>query len=162
MELINSINAFFRSKTVSLVFNYKRQKITIIIPVEYNLKFENNTNNIFGWNFETYQGTGIELTGDKTVKSMLNVIKSLYVYSDIVDHQYIGDESAPLLRFVAVEEQKDVYIDCVYDSPHYVPVIRNSIETIEIDIRSNYGEKIKFQSGHVLVKLHFRRKNLYQ
>ena len=39
--------------------------------------------------------------------------------------------------------------------------MRSNIETIEIDIRSDLGEKIQFQSGQVIIKLHFRRKNFY-
>ena len=45
--------------------------------------------------------------------------------------------------------------------PHYIPVSRNNIDTIEIDIRSEFGEPIYFTSGTVVVKLHFKKTNYY-
>jgi len=43
-----------------------------------------------------------------------------------------------------------------YTTPHYVPVKRSNIDTIEIDIKTDSGEAIQFNSGKLLIKLHFR------
>ena len=85
----------------------------------------------------------------------------MYVYSDIIDFQYVGDSFAPLLRVVGVDEyvgKHGEYIDQIFTTPHYIPVCRNSIDTIEIDIKDDTGDSIKFEAGKVLVKLHFRPK----
>ena len=44
-----------------------------------------------------------------------------------------------------------------FSQPHYVPVLKREFENIEIDIRSNTGEKIPFEFGTVSVKLHFKK-----
>ena len=49
----------------------------------------------------------------------------------------------------------------VYTAPQYISLSVYNIESIEVDIRDDTGEKIQFEAGKVLVKLHFRPKSLY-
>ena len=49
----------------------------------------------------------------------------------------------------------------IFDSPHYIPVSKNNIDTIEIDIRNHFGEPILLKTGEVVVQLHFQRKSYY-
>lgn len=88
--------------------------------------------------------------------TVLNIVNALYVYSDIVEHQYVGDTRVQLLRAVSTHDINNEYVDIIYDSPHYVPVIKRSINTIEINIFTDTGEKVLFQRGKLLIKLHFR------
>lgn len=82
---------------------------------------------------------------------------ALYVYTDIIENQRVGDVSAPLLRIVPTNPKKaGQVISHSYQMPHYMPVKTNYIDTMRIDIRSDFGEKVPFQSGKVVVKLHFR------
>ena len=82
---------------------------------------------------------------------------ALYVYTDIIENQRVGDVSAPLLRIVPTNPKKaGLVITHSYQLPHYLPVKTNYIDTVQVDIRSDFGEKIPFESGKVVVKLHFR------
>ena len=38
-----------------------------------------------------------------------------------------------------------------------IPVYRQILDTIEIDIKDDAGDSISFQHGKVVVKLHFRK-----
>ncbi|GIY45145.1 uncharacterized protein F54H12.2 [Caerostris extrusa] len=58
-----------------------------------------------------------------------------YVYSDIVQPVVVGHVEAPLLRVVRISGKDGDVINVLYDRPHYVPVIRQSFQTIEIEIR---------------------------
>ena len=49
-----------------------------------------------------------------------------------------------------------MFVYKIYDTPHYVDVIRNNIDTIEIDIRTDTGNPILFSPDKLLVKLHFK------
>lgn len=88
---------------------------------------------------------------------------SLYVYSDIVSSQYVGDTLAPLLRTVEMDHSTVGGMVCkTYNSPHYVPVKLRDIETIKIDLRLDSGKLLPFESGQVICKVHFRlRKSSY-
>ena len=90
---------------------------------------------------------------------LASVPQQLFVYSDIVEPQLVGDTIAPLLRIVAIRSKFE-FGKCVavtYETPHYIRVQRRQFETIEIDIRDNTGKPIPFEFGTVIVKLHFRR-----
>ena len=84
---------------------------------------------------------------------------TLYVYSDIVSTQYVGDTLAPLLRTVEVDHTNVGGMVCkTYNSPHYIPVKLRDIETIRIDLRLDSGKSLPFESGQVICKVHFRLK----
>lgn len=84
---------------------------------------------------------------------------TLYVYSDIVTSQYVGDAHAPLLRTVDVDHTDVGGMVCrTYNTPHYIPVKMSDIDTINIVIRRDSGELMPFESGQVICKLHFRLK----
>ena len=135
--------------------------IHLQIPTGCRLKLENGLNEIFGFEKTVFEGSDdVVHTGDRKVNNILNTINGLYIYTDIAEYQIVGDESAPLLCVTSTSGSSDI-IDKIYDSPHYVKVARNNIETIEIDIRSEFGKPIQFKNGQVVIKLHFRKKLYY-
>ena len=76
-----------------------------------------------------------------------------------MEYQIVGNNQAHLLRIVPTGEvNKGLnFTSKFFDSPHYIPVARNNLDTIEIDIRN----PIYFTSGEVVVKVYFKIKNLY-
>ena len=88
---------------------------------------------------------------------MTGGFNGIYVYSDIVEHQFVGDNMAPLLRVIQADRQSGKNIYHIYEKPYYLPVTRQRIDTIEISLRIDFGETLIFESRRVLVKLHFKR-----
>ena len=89
-----------------------------------------------------------------------NGFYSMFIYSDIVEPQMVGDTCVPLLRNITVKTGGVTQGNAVYrvfNSPHYVPVRAKYLETIQIDIRKDTGENVPFERGKLMVKLHFRR-----
>ena len=84
----------------------------------------------------------------------------LYIYSNLIEHSYVGHYSVPLLRAISTNsENSGKYVNTTFDDPHYVGLASSSssIKNIEIAIVSGQGSYVKFQSGGVvLLKLHFR------
>ncbi|GIX90613.1 uncharacterized protein CDAR_400811 [Caerostris darwini] len=70
-----------------------------------------------------------------------------YVYSDIVQPVVVGHVEAPLLRVVRISGNDGDVINVLYDRPHYVPVIRQSFQTIEIEIHLNSENLVPFERG---------------
>jgi hypothetical protein len=83
---------------------------------------------------------------------------SLFVYCDIVEPVVVGDVKAPLLRVVNISGKEGSTISRIYQNIQYVPILRKQFDTIEIDIRSDFGQKVAFERGKVIVVLHFRRR----
>lgn len=87
--------------------------------------------------------------------------RHIFIYSDIVSPQIVGDTVAPLLRMVNTGQEKFKYGDeasIILHSPQYLPVAKRQFDTIEIDLRENSGRPVPFMFGTSAVVLHFRRK----
>ena len=84
-------------------------------------------------------------------------IKSLYVYCDLVNHQFVGDTRVPLLRIVPVRGEHGDYVTHIYETVQYLPTKGGSVQTVEVDIRDDTGKPIPFEPGRVIVTLHLRR-----
>ena len=87
-------------------------------------------------------------------------INNLFIYCDIIKPNFVGNDMEPLLRIVGVpndarykEEVRESFIDI-----HYHPLNTNYIESVEIDIKDEFGKPIPFQFGRTIVELHFRKK----
>ena len=97
---------------------------------------------------------------DRTVESEFPIdlnqgVHQLYVYCDIVKPHIVGDVKVRLLRIVPREEGKLVVKD--YNPIQYFPVLTNKFNTIEINIKDDRNELIRFNRGKVIATLHFRK-----
>ena len=84
-------------------------------------------------------------------------IHALYVYCDILEHIPVGDTRAPLLRIVDIDGEVGSMQVRRYERPRYVPIQQKQFDSIQIVIRDDLGEPISFESGKLMVTLHFRR-----
>ena len=84
---------------------------------------------------------------------------NLYVYSNIVQAHLCGTQYLPLLRTVNIEGSDGSYVTKIYEIPHYLPLSSDYIESINIKIADDIGQRLRFQYGKVICKLHFRRKS---
>ena len=81
----------------------------------------------------------------------------LYIYTDCIEQQLVGDVQAQLLRSICIDNGNTNTMQTIsFESPHYIPVARSNFDTIDINIRDESGKKVPFQFGRVVVKLHFR------
>ena len=87
---------------------------------------------------------------------------SLYIYTDIVEHQIVGDYYVPLLHCVPVRGENNECVNIGYDKPHYIPVSKNHIDTIAIEIKNDQNKNVPFRFGKVTVKLHFRPRRAFE
>lgn len=81
----------------------------------------------------------------------------MYVYSDIVRPNLVGDVQTPLLRVVALKGKRGEMMSEVFHNPYYVPVARRGFDTIEININTELGEPMPFVDGKSVAVLHFRK-----
>ena len=89
----------------------------------------------------------------------VDVIGQLYIYApDLIEYQFIGGEKAPLLAIIVVEPNTfNKVVKITLDPPHYLKLIQNSIKTIRISIRDQFGNKILFDDSTITLKLDFRK-----
>jgi len=83
----------------------------------------------------------------------------LYLYCDIASFTAVGHAKAPLLRVCNTSGKYGDMIRTIFTHPHYVPVARREIESIEININTELGKPTPFVFGKSVVTLHFRRRH---
>ena len=89
------------------------------------------------------------------------LINTLYVYSDVIEPQIVGDSYVPLLRSVVdnVGDRGEM-ASVSFTNVHYKNLSRGVFHDIEVNITDDTGRKIPFEGGRVTVKLHFKKKHL--
>jgi len=92
-------------------------------------------------------------------------LNNMYIYASICQPIQVGDKRVPLLKSIWLDNNK--YVDNVNfgevrnitsKTPMYLPISSSSINSIEINIRSDSGRLFPFCDGAVTsVTLHFKK-----
>lgn len=132
--------------------------VQIVLHENFQLSFRGAISNIFNVSsssiFDSEKAFSIELLNEKVL-----VNEAFFIYSDIIEEQFVGDTKAPLLDTVALKGNIDEAITIDFLNPHYVNLIKSDISSIQITIKDSAGENIHFKNlAKVIVKLHFRPK----
>lgn len=87
---------------------------------------------------------------------------NMYVYSDIVQPQIVGDSQAPLLRVLPVEDrgERETFVAKTFHKIYYAPILKKRINKIYFQILDDMAQPVGFYYGKIVIVLHFRRKNL--
>ena len=78
---------------------------------------------------------------------------AMYLYTDIVEPQLVGDSKVSLLKVVKCAGEFGENVTVSFPNLQYVPVNVKSFETVEIDIKDDTQEKVPFEFGKVIVTL---------
>lgn len=88
----------------------------------------------------------------------LNTIKTIYVYSDIIQYSLIGQHYTPLLAHFMSHGDFGVVQERVFLDKYLKNVILKDLNTIHIGLYDNSGNELKFMNGEVVVTLRFTPK----
>ncbi len=77
---------------------------------------------------------------------------SMYIYTDMIEYQSVGDLYVPLLRTVHIEGTSNDFVRVRFDKPHYAPVNKSNITDICIEVKDNQIKHVRFtyQAGNGL------------
>ncbi len=81
---------------------------------------------------------------------------SMYIYTDMIEYQSVGNSYVPLLRTVHIEGAPNGIVSIRFDKPHYAPVNKSNITDICIEVKDDQNKYVRFTYGKVVAKLHFR------
>ncbi|MCP4458741.1 MAG: hypothetical protein GY816_12070 [Cytophagales bacterium] len=149
---------------VRFEFVSKTNKVQVRISAYYGnyLRFSDNMQSMLGFKDEVVTRTG---GGARNViatypPSFNASLTSMYVYSSIIESQFVGDVLVPLLKMVPVHNSTNDLVSIDYTNIHYVNVLSRQFDSIEISIKADTGVLFPFIAGKVVVILHFRKKRL--
>ena len=97
----------------------------------------------------------VKLTDELHLIPSLN---SIYVYTDIIKYQFVGDAKVPLRGVLPAKGQDRSQEYWSFQQPYYIPISATTIATVNIQLCDDKGEEISFHGdGKVVARLHFRR-----
>jgi hypothetical protein len=93
--------------------------------------------------------------------SLIQPIKFITIYTNIIEPQYYGNKKTPILRTVNIRSYNDENT-LFFDNPHYLNVNKSRIESINIEICDTNGNHIQFRDffSQIHLTLHFRKKDV--
>lgn len=107
---------------------------------------------------EQYNDLHIKLLKGEYIADVNRGLTSLYIYSPIVESQLVGDTLAPLLRVVCVNGVFGQHVNVKFNNIYYLHLRSSFIDHVEVYIRDDIGNLIPFDTGRVVIILHFRKK----
>ena len=176
-QVINVIDQLI-SDTIGKVLNERQADCSIsysVVNKRPKIKFDN----VVKIGLKLHPALFLKLGGtpslkDETIfqgKNMCDIFKynpninagynHLYIYSDVAEHNIVGDTLAPLLRVLPFEPSETVENnDCQHINheimiPHYIPDSKSDFDIISIQITGDLGIPV---TGKTIVKLHFRHR----
>ena len=85
----------------------------------------------------------------------------MYLYTDCIHPQPHPDGNVNILRTIAIDEEPNrKYVSKRFEKVFYYPLKAQTLTTISFDLLDDTGKHVGFDTGKVLIVLHFRRKNL--
>ena len=93
-----------------------------------------------------------------TTRSYVDDIHSVFVYSDIIDYQIVGNSKAMLLGVFPTKGEHGEQQSWQFNPLQYITVKMRTLQSIRLKLCTPTGNLVPFQSGDTLCRLHFKRK----
>ena len=161
-QFVNELNAFLRKTNTDIyvVVNPIQRRLDFQAGGQFHLRVRPPISYIMGMK----PGEWFTFTRERVAPYPMDIkagFYHLYCYSDVVRHQLVGDTYAPLLRIADVRGTFGDIITQYFNLAYYMPVVKNHIESIHIEIKNDQNKPVNFVFGKTIVKLHFRPSKSY-
>lgn len=141
-------------RDLALTYNSITRHVTVDVKNNLEILLGDGLAPLLGFD----NGTSIKKKSESPrVANLAGGFHSLYVYADVVEAQAVGDTRVPLLRIVNIEGKDGEIITKTFQNPFYLPVSRRYIERITCNIKDDTNQLVPFESGKLIVILHFKR-----
>ena len=130
-------------------------RVTVYAAYPSELMFRGGLARMLGFKHATYTRIAA-LTVAPHPADLQAGVYSMYVYSDVVQHQTVGDHHVQLMRAVHIDDSSKKFVTTVFARPHYLRVSKDHLDSIEVSVKTDQNENVRFTYGKVVVVLHFR------
>ena len=89
---------------------------------------------------------------EPTRKPRLDDFSTIYLYTDVIKYQIVGDTQAPLMGTLPVQGKYGEQVYWSFNTTYYMPVNKTSISTIEVRLCNETGDLIPFEPGSTTVQ----------
>ena len=142
--------------TGKVTFTSTHGKVAILSPTDYLTKH-------LGFQSEYYRvlnGTChlTHLDGQGKSRAYLDDIFQIFVYSDIIDYQTVGNTKKPLMGVIPVKGKHGDQESWTFNPLQFGAIARRSFSTIEMQLCTPTGALVPYLSGDTMSRIQFRRR----
>lgn len=152
-------NQFFEPYTTPVKFTYdelaNRIQIEIMSSSVSSVKLSKGLMYLLGFDEQMITSNSLSKYSPTTQAGS----NALYIFSDISAYSILGDTTTNQLRIVPVTGAYGTTCNSVFNPIRYFGCRTGLISSIQIDIRNEYGELVKFHYGTAVAVLHLRKKH---
>ncbi|EGT49913.1 hypothetical protein CAEBREN_08223 [Caenorhabditis brenneri] len=84
-------------------------------------------------------------------------VSTIYLYCDVIDPIIVGNTKSALLSVIPCRGAYGEMIHYTVTHPRYLPLIKSTIDSIRVDLLTEFSEPIDFNWGSTIIVLHFKR-----
>lgn len=156
-QIMKQINACMReiSSDVTLLYHECKHKFQWLGSGRYRLRFFPPMAYMLGLKPGEWFTSGLLIQSPRTADIKAGFYH-MFCYSDVVQHQAVGDAYAPLLRTVQIEGKFGDVISHTFSPAYYLPVAKRHIENISVELKTDQNRPVDFKFGKVVATLHFK------
>lgn len=164
--LFSYINKVLTNAGFDYVLEHKMNENTIIIKSNSIKSFEVMLSNLFLSMLEKKEQymDVLKCDGELALKTKtefydVHELSELFIYTNIVEHNHVGNTISQLLRVITLTDSKNNIVKSTntFVEPHYLKVNSHKVCSITIELRDIMGYFFPIKLGHCIVKLHFRK-----
>ena len=140
---------------IELSFVKNQNRVRMMLHQNVTVKFGVVLARLLGFRHDvTYSDASIL---GETKMRFRSIIRSIYVYCDLVEHVPVGDTKAPLLRIVNRTSSGGENVHQTFNPMLYVPLQKKCFDSVEINLMTDGGAPVPFLLGKSFLVLEFRR-----
>ena len=124
---VTKLNSYF-------TYNEKTNRVSIIVNKNQYMSFSVEAKEFFGMEHDYYE---VSHEASIVLQNKMNNINSLYIYTDIIDYQFVGYSFTALLRVVPVSNNVMLAenINCIVYMEHENKVQINKARNVIYDVK---------------------------
>ena len=146
----------------NLKLKIKRESGKMVTPKVHTaqIKLNGDVARLLGFKNGTVIQKGNSLTSEYAATPSEG-LHQMYLYTDCIHPQPHPDGNVNIIRTIAIDEESNKkYISKRFQKIFYYPLKMKTITSISFDLYDDTGKHISFDTGKVLIVLHFRKRNL--
>ena len=157
-ELLLDLNAKLQLNHVDIQIEQDTltKKVRIKIAPYYFMMIESRLQQMLGFKTQSTFSSGSHVSDDP-INLQQPHIRTMSVYTNIIDYVHVGSQMEQLLRTFLHEDNGERMLMKEFVHNIYVPVRETCISCIKILIFDENFHEIPFHNGKTMVTLHFKR-----
>ncbi|KAL0152653.1 hypothetical protein M9458_052376 [Cirrhinus mrigala] len=155
-SVIRAINEI-AAPAVVMSYDYLKNKVSLVAKPNISISFHGKLAAVLGVKPDDALGrsayhekadftTGV-ITDAPHQADINGGFYTMYVYTDIIEYQSVGDSYVPLLRCVHITGESNNTVSVRYDKPHYASVNKTHITDITVELKDDQNREIPFSYG---------------